>query len=227
MAQGPFSFNSPGNIDPAVVGGLKVATWFVKEGFLGMNYPDWIKDLGFYLDFSYHRLNFSQVTGIWRNPTVPESFLDTFSSKGNAVTLAFMFAARYGFFPDSEVPFGRSLTLPWARLSSSPPNNRLFPMLPARRLILSRRLPHPAQPQLWRWKPASGGWPCKTFPWMPPLSIGMPIPASAIPRFPTLLEVCKTSTSAPLIIYSAFSWARRTISNPLSIVTLGGLRAAF
>ena len=37
-----------GILDPAVIGGLKVGTWFVKEGFLGYNYPDWAKYLGFY-----------------------------------------------------------------------------------------------------------------------------------------------------------------------------------
>ena len=104
---GPFSFNSQGHIDPAVVGGLKIGTWFVKEGFLGMNYPDWMKYLGFYLDFSYHRLDFRRGKGLWLNPTVPDSYLDTFFSEGNAATLAFMFAVRYGFLPDSEVPFGR------------------------------------------------------------------------------------------------------------------------
>ncbi len=104
---GPFSFKSAGHIDPAVMGGLKIGTWFVKEGFLGMNYPDWMKYLGFCLDFSYHRLNFRHGKGTWNNSTVPETFTDTFSTEGTAATLAFMFAARYGFFPDSEVPFGR------------------------------------------------------------------------------------------------------------------------
>ena len=104
---GPFNFYSRGHMDPAVMGGLKIGTWFVKEGFLGMNYPAWMKYLGFYLDFSYHRLDFRRGTGLWVNPTVPESFMDTFFSEGTAATLAFMFAARYGFLPDSEVPFGR------------------------------------------------------------------------------------------------------------------------
>jgi opacity protein-like surface antigen len=98
--------NLPGHAQPAVIGGLKLGTWFVKEGFLGANYPDWMKYLGFYIDFSYHRLdvkknNFdSYVNGVWTAPT-------DFSSEGTAATLAFMFAARYGFFPDSDVPFGR------------------------------------------------------------------------------------------------------------------------
>jgi len=102
--------NLPGHAQPYVIGGLKLGTWFVKEGFLGYNYPDWMKYLGFYLDFSYHRLdlkneNFNTkvyVGGVFSNNNVTD-----FKSEGTVATLAFMFAARYGFFPDSEVPFGR------------------------------------------------------------------------------------------------------------------------
>jgi opacity protein-like surface antigen len=104
---GPFTFNSSESIDPALMGGMKIGTWFVKEGFLGMNYPDWMKYLGFYFDLNYHSVNFQKGSGTWNDYTVPLTFQDTLSSKGNALTLAFMFTARYGFFPDSEVPFGR------------------------------------------------------------------------------------------------------------------------
>jgi len=101
----------PGLAQPAVLGGLKVGTWFVKEGFLGANYPDWMKYLGFYLDFCYHRLdlknqgfNMNQYnsSGVLTGQNMYEA-----KSEGTAATLAFMFAARYGFFPDSEVPLGR------------------------------------------------------------------------------------------------------------------------
>ncbi|HAY21084.1 MAG TPA: hypothetical protein DCY27_02740 [Desulfobacterales bacterium] len=85
--------------NPFILGGLKVGTWFVKEGFLGYDYPDWMKYLGFHLDFSYHRLNFSRqlITGTGV----------TIESEGYAATLAFMFTGRYGFLPDQDVPFGR------------------------------------------------------------------------------------------------------------------------
>jgi opacity protein-like surface antigen len=96
-----------GQIAPAVVAGLKIGIWFVRKGFLGYNYPDWMKYLGFYIDFSYHRLFFSRQSGTWTNTAVPVVYQNNFFSEGNAITLAFMFPLRYGFFPDSEVPFGR------------------------------------------------------------------------------------------------------------------------
>ncbi|MBI5238825.1 MAG: hypothetical protein HY887_10490 [Deltaproteobacteria bacterium] len=111
-----FGFNTgrvPGRLDPAVLGGVKLGTWFVKEGFLGMNYPSWMQYFGFYLDFMMHRLNFRQQSGnavstvTVGGTTVTLHGSITFSSEGVAPTLAFMFAARYGFLPDSEVPFGR------------------------------------------------------------------------------------------------------------------------
>ncbi|RJR36119.1 MAG: hypothetical protein C4567_13975 [Deltaproteobacteria bacterium] len=102
--------NFPGHPQPAVIGGVKIGTWFVKEGFLGYNYPDWMKYLGFYLDFSYHRLDLKNQnfnTGIFAGGALVGFNNTDFRSEGTAATLAFMFAARYGFFKDSEVPFGR------------------------------------------------------------------------------------------------------------------------
>jgi hypothetical protein len=52
-----------GSIDPAVIGGLKAGTWFVHDGFLGFNYPDWMKYLGFYVDLSFNRLEFPHQGG--------------------------------------------------------------------------------------------------------------------------------------------------------------------
>lgn len=110
-----------GAFRPAVSGGVKVGAWFDRSGVLsGINFPRWMQYLGFYLDFSFHRLDFtrqrlSSCVSSYRQgvaaPATPigNGFLaqSSFSSEGTAATLAFMFAGRYGFLPDSEVPFGR------------------------------------------------------------------------------------------------------------------------
>ncbi|MCX5888645.1 MAG: hypothetical protein NTY36_04245 [Deltaproteobacteria bacterium] len=107
-----------GSVDAAVLGGVKLGTWFVPEGFAGMNYPTWMKYLGFYTDFSYQNINVrnQRLGGTDQySLTIPKvfstsaSFLNAgfMNSEGMAATWAFMFAGRYGFFADSEVPFGR------------------------------------------------------------------------------------------------------------------------
>jgi hypothetical protein len=117
---GPYSiagsWDVPGRLHPAVLGGLKLGTWFVPEGFLGYNYPAWMRYFGFYFDFCFHRLDYRRQVGSYvisgtkiPPPPGPFSFGGdmTLWSEGIAPTLAFMFAARYGFLPDPEVPFGR------------------------------------------------------------------------------------------------------------------------
>jgi opacity protein-like surface antigen len=120
--------SNPGKLKPAVQGGLKLGTWFVREGTLGFDYPDWMKYFGCYVDFKVHRLSYERNGGSGTITTAPgsgsgrtniggfpytvsdnRSFRgnSTFSSEGLASTLAFMFAGRFGLLPDAEVPFGR------------------------------------------------------------------------------------------------------------------------
>lgn len=89
--------------NPQVIGGVKVGTWFVPEGTLGWSgYPSWAKYFGFYTDFSYQNLFVPTQTVFSSFPVNVQVH-----SEGSVATWAFMFAGRYGFYPDSEVPFGR------------------------------------------------------------------------------------------------------------------------
>jgi len=140
-------FAQPANVDlqyPSTaqisfMGGLKVGTWFVKEGFLGFNYPNWMKYLGFYLDFSFHKLNIQRSIGSQKMFVTfvnrPSGFqYYKFFSQGNLVTVAFMFTFRYGFRPDEIAPFGRLQPYvavgPAIFISTIRPTIRFFPGRP-------------------------------------------------------------------------------------------------
>jgi hypothetical protein len=101
-----------GIYEPHFQGGLKLGTWFVPEGTLGFRYPNWMKYFGFYLDFSFHRLNYVRS---WRGVYI-HNLANTFPvgsaglafhSEGTAATLAFMFAGRLPILKSTDFPYGR------------------------------------------------------------------------------------------------------------------------
>ncbi len=102
------TFDLPGTIDPYVIGGLKFGYWFTPYGTYAMtSMPDWMKYFGFYTDFSYHKFSFGNQTGTYGIAGLSPAGTLGFDTDGSLITWAFMFAARYGFMQDSEVPFGR------------------------------------------------------------------------------------------------------------------------
>lgn len=77
---------------PTVIGGWRLGMWFVPEGALGLNYPRWMRSLGFYTDISISQLNSNR---------------SSLEGTGYAATWGFMPVLRLGFVKDDEVPFGR------------------------------------------------------------------------------------------------------------------------
>jgi outer membrane protein W len=103
-----FRNNLPGDIDAYALGGVKLGYWFTPQGTYAASwYTDWMKYFGVYTDFSYQKLGFSNQSGSW-NSNFPAWFGTLAGdTNGYVATWAFMLAARYGFLPDSQVPFGR------------------------------------------------------------------------------------------------------------------------
>jgi hypothetical protein len=86
--------------DPSVIGGIQIGYDFVKAGFLGRNWPEWMKYFSFATDLTYNRM-------MMRDQQGADPFDKSGITNGYMATLSFLFIAKYGFFCDSEVPFGR------------------------------------------------------------------------------------------------------------------------
>jgi hypothetical protein len=96
LSVGGFDVNNA-NFRPSVIGGAMIGYDFVNTGFGGYAYPDWMKYFSVATDFTYNRLNLSDVGGVGVNSNF----------NGYAAVWTFMLMAHYGFLPDSEVPTGR------------------------------------------------------------------------------------------------------------------------
>ena len=150
--------NYPGKTDPSIIGGVKLGTWFVHDGFAGYSgFPDWMKYFGFYTDFSYQSLEMptQRLTGFnFFNPGASEVAGNPQLS-GHATTWASMFAGRYGFFPDSEVPFGR--LQPYVAVGPAVMFTSMDPKLQANGLSLAPgAIRRPLSPC--RWSPGLATW---------------------------------------------------------------------
>ena len=102
-------------VEPSVIGGLTIGYDFVREGFLGYNYPDWMKYFSFATDFTFNRFDMREQFGnLTVNGTPDVGFFPGWPIgptgtrvEGTMAVWSFLFIGKYGFFPDSEVPFGR------------------------------------------------------------------------------------------------------------------------
>lgn len=92
--------------EPAALGGVIIGYDFVKEGFLGYDWPNWLKYFSLAIDLTYN--NFSQRAQDVQAKTPSGLFpLRISKADGYMLVLSFLFIAKYGFFHDPELPFGR------------------------------------------------------------------------------------------------------------------------
>jgi hypothetical protein len=132
----------PRTLSSNVIGGGKLGIWCSKQGYPHVDFPDWMKYFGFYLDFNFHGLDYKPGVGTRRiniSPSTPPYFDQyKFLGNGSIATFGFMFAARYGFFPTEKVPFGKlqpylalgpaiMLTNLGTTYMSQPSHHNLFP----------------------------------------------------------------------------------------------------
>ncbi len=94
-------------VEPAVIAGLTIGYNFVREGFLGYNWPDWMKYFSFATDFTFNRYDMRQQTLNGTVLGVPFTAATMPRAEGTIAAWTFLFMGGYPLFPDSEVPGGR------------------------------------------------------------------------------------------------------------------------
>ena len=91
-------------VDPSVIGGITAGYDFVNTGFLGYNWPAWMKYFHLVADFTYNRMNVpgQQVSGTVGG--VPAT-ISLPRLEGYMAALAFGIIAHYGFFNGLVNPY--------------------------------------------------------------------------------------------------------------------------
>ena len=97
--------------DPAFLGGIIIGYDFVKEGFLGYGWPNWMKYFSMAIDLTYNDFNqSSQQVHVEQFPRRTAGGLSTVHidpANGYILELSLLFMAKYGLFPTAEIHFGR------------------------------------------------------------------------------------------------------------------------
>lgn len=100
---GEDTLNAQGNqINPTVIGGVTLGYDFVRTGFGGYDWPDWMKYFSIATDLTYNRLSLKASSSGGNDDPSDSVRLD-----GYCVTWSFLVMAHYGLLPDTEVPEGR------------------------------------------------------------------------------------------------------------------------
>ncbi len=101
-----LKFNSAA-VEPAVIAGITIGYNFVREGFLGYNWPDWMKYFSLATDFTFNRYDMRKQTLNGTVFGVPFTAGTLPRGEGTIAAWTFLFMGGYPLFPDSEVPGGR------------------------------------------------------------------------------------------------------------------------
>jgi hypothetical protein len=98
-------------VEPSVIGGLTIGYDFIKEGFLGYDWPAWMKYFTFATDFTYNRFDMRRQFVTFIPPVArllnQGFYAGTSGAEGYMAAWSFLFIFHYGFLPDAEVPAGR------------------------------------------------------------------------------------------------------------------------
>ncbi len=100
--------------ETAVLGGVTIGYDFVKGGFLGYDWPNWLKYFSFAVDITYNDFSQKAQSVQYKAQYVQYNTrwgglfpINISQVHGHMLVLSFLFIAKYGLLPTPEIPFGR------------------------------------------------------------------------------------------------------------------------